>query len=81
MTLNYYHRAEQDFNSLASKPNATFLPHNSLGDCYRAQNKPEKAIGPYLQAIEMLECLGEINISTGLLLELYLKVGICLYEL
>lgn len=43
-----------DFKSLASNPKASFLAHHSLGDCYKAQGKPDKAIGPYLKAIELL---------------------------
>ena len=56
-----------DFKSLASNPKASFLAHHSLGDCYKAQGKPDKAIGPYLKAIELL---GKQEGMEGLLKEM-----------
>jgi len=49
-----------------------------LGDCYRAQGKPDKAIGPYIRAIELL---GKQEGTEGLLKEMSLKLGICLYQI
>ena len=80
MAMSYYHRAEQDFKTLIARPACSFLPHNSLGDCYRSQGNPEKALPPYLKALELLSTL-QHGTTQGLQKELYLKIGICLYEL
>jgi predicted negative regulator of RcsB-dependent stress response len=51
MALNYYHKAEQDYKALTMHPEASFLSFNSLGDCYKAQGKPDKAISSYIKAL------------------------------
>jgi tetratricopeptide (TPR) repeat protein len=60
------------------QPHASFLPHHSLGDCYKAQGKPEKALAPYLRALELL---GRQEGTQCLRLEMQLKVAVCLYQL
>ena len=66
MAMSYYHRAEQDFKTLIARPACSFLPHNSLGDCYRSQGNPEKALPPYLKALELLSALQHRCLFAGL---------------
>lgn len=71
-----FQQAEHDFSVLAGRPESSFLTHNALGDCYRAQSRPEKALSSYVRALEMLEGGEE-----SLLREVKLKIGVCLYQL
>jgi tetratricopeptide (TPR) repeat protein len=76
MGMARFQQAEHDFSILAARPESSFLPHHALGDCYRAQGHPERALDSYLKALELLKG-GE----TTLLREVRLKVGACLYQL
>lgn len=79
-TLNLA-KAENDFKAAIILKKTSFLTFVGLGDCYRAMNKNQAAIDLYKKAKQGLVNTENATRNKEHILDIELKMAICLYSL